>query len=179
MPKKKSITKSSQVLPPTADQVEGTGNEQEHSGAMPLTKAMLSAAYLHEMSATAFSERLKRMRQAKGLTLDALSFVTKGVDPEGKGISRVSLSRYETGTSPGLRELRLLSQALRQTLAWLVYGDDEDPMKPSASIMTFEDEIARVVVEVLASKGLAEREVSAREDADYWRLLEEAKKLSK
>lgn len=179
MPKKKSAPKSNQVVPPTSDQVEGIGAEQEHSGAMPLTKAMLPPSYLDDMSATAFSERLKRMRQAKGLTLDALSLVTKGVDPEGKGISRVSLSRYETGTSPGLRELRLLSQALRQTLAWLVYGDDEDPMKPPASIMTFEDEIARVVLEILASKGLAEREVSARDDADYWRLLEEAKKLAK
>lgn len=165
---------------PQSDQVGGVDNEQEHSGnAVPVTKVLLPVLYLKDMSSAAFSERLKRTRQAKGLTLDALSLVTKGVDPEGKGISRVSLSRYETGTSPGLRELRLLSLALRRTLAWLVYGDDEDPMGPQASVMVFEDQIARVVLDVLASKGLSEREEIPRDDPAYARLIEEAKTLSK
>ncbi len=161
---------------PKEDQVSTTAVDQE---GVPVTKVLLPPEYLDDMSAAAFSERLKRSRQAKGLTLDALSLVTKGVDPEAKGISRVSLSRYETGTSPGLRELRLLALALRKTLAWLVYGDDEDPMSPPASVMAIEDQISRVVLDVLAAKGLAERETSPREHPGYQQLLEEAKKLCK
>lgn len=168
MPKKNSAPEPDQI--PAAD-VEGEGR--------PVTKVLLPPEYLDDMSAAAFSERLKRTRQGNGLTLDALSLVTKGVDPEGKGISRVSLSRYETGTSPGLRELRLLSLALRRTLAWLVYGDDEDPMSPAASVMAFEDLISQVVLDVLAAKGLAEREPSPRYHPAYTQLLEEAKKLCK
>lgn len=161
---------------PHPDQVEGV----EHPGsAVPVTKVSLPAAYLEDMSNAAFSERLKMTRQARRLTLDALSFVTKGVDPEGKGISRVSLSRYETGTSPGLRELRLLSLALRRTLAWLVYGDDEDPMMPEAPVWALEDQIAQIVTDVLVSKGLAERIDSPRRDPAYDTLIEEAKALSK
>lgn len=102
---------------PQSDQVEGM---EPSGGAVPVTKVLLPVAYLEDMSNASFSGRLKRTRQANGLTLDALSLVTKVVDPEGKGISRVSLSRYETGTSPGLRELRLLLLALRRTLGALI-----------------------------------------------------------
>lgn len=126
-----------------------------------------------------FGERLKSSRQAKGLTLDALSIVTKGVDIEGKGVSRVSLSRYETGSMPGLRELRLLSLALRQTLSWLVYGEPEDPMQQTGNVTTFEDEIARIVSEVLASKGIIEPIHQPRYDPDYVQLVEDSKKSEK
>lgn len=168
MPKKMVTPQEDRLSSPVVDRGEG-----------PVTQVLLPQEYLDDMSAVAFSERLKRARQAKGLTLDALSLVTKGVDPEGKGISRVSLSRYETGTSPGLRELRLLALALRRTLSWLVYGDNEDPMSPPASVMAIEDQISRVVLDVLAAKGLAERETSPREHPAYEQLLEEAKRLSK
>lgn len=126
-----------------------------------------------------FGERLKASRQAKGLTLDALSIVTKGVDIEGKGISRVSLSRYETGSMPGMRELRLLSLALRQTLSWFVYGEPEDPMQQTGSVTTLEDEIARIVSEVLASKGIIEPSRQPRYDPDYVQLVEDARKPEK
>lgn len=76
-----------------------------------------------------FGARLRQHRQALDLTLDAMSRLTKLVDPVGAGISRVALSRYENGDSlPGLRELKLLSQSLRLPLSYLVYGDPDDPM---------------------------------------------------
>lgn len=72
---------------------------------------------------------LKRARQKRGLTLDELSMLTKEIDPLEEGVSRVALSRYENGASlPGLRELRLLSFALRYPLSYLVYDEHMDPM---------------------------------------------------
>lgn len=76
-----------------------------------------------------FAETLKLGRRKRDLTLDELSKLTKEIDPKKEGISRVALSRYETEASlPGLRELRLLSFALRFPLSFLVYQEHMDPM---------------------------------------------------
>lgn len=126
-------------------------------------------------------ERLKHLRQMNDLTLEALSLVTKGVDPDSKGISRVSLSRYESGTEPGLRELKILSWAFRRSLSFLVYGDTEDPMGrvPVNLDLIIEDIVAETLEHILANKGLIPPVHPSKEELDYEKLLEAAKRLSK
>lgn len=69
-------------------------------------------------------DRLRMAREQLGFTQSAVANRTKGVDPEGKGVSRTSLIGYEQGTSkPGLREIRLLCQVLSITPNWLIFGD--------------------------------------------------------
>lgn len=80
---------------------------------------------------TSFQDFMKGRRQFAGLTHEQLSRVTKLMDPTTEGVSRVALSRYETGASlPGMRELRLIALALRCPLSLLVYGEQRDPMLP-------------------------------------------------
>ena len=88
---------------------------------------MLSADDVEKVQ---IGSRIRNLRQSRGdLTLDQLSELTKLIDPFGKGISRVSLSRYETGAAfPGVREIKILARALRATVALLLYGDADDPM---------------------------------------------------
>lgn len=126
-------------------------------------------------------DTLKMLRQETGLTLEALSLVTKGVDPEGKGISRVSLSRYETGSEPGLRELKILSWAYRKPIAYLVYGYLRDPLaddQRDTLELILEDMICDTVNVMLERKGLIEPRLSD-EDQQYAQLIEAAKKLAK
>lgn len=75
-----------------------------------------------------FGERLKDARHQLGLSVEALSRLCKSYDKqEAKGISPPTLGRYESGdTLPGLRELRLLSEALTVPAQWLVTGDIPD-----------------------------------------------------
>ncbi|MDO8892372.1 MAG: helix-turn-helix transcriptional regulator [Sulfurimicrobium sp.] len=125
-------------------------------------------------------DRLKRLRQTSGLTLEALSFVTKGVDPEYKGISRVSLSRYESGAEPGLRELKILSWAFRRPIAFIVYGN-EDPVSVDHREpldLVIEDIVAETVLTILERKGLIKPERSV-EAQNYEDLIDAAKKLTK
>lgn len=98
--------------------------------------------------------RIKSLRQHRGdLTLDQLSELTKLVDPFGKGISRVSLSRYETGAAfPGVREIKLLARALRATVSYMFYGDNEDPM--NFVIPDVNNAIMDIVYQVLAAQKL-------------------------
>lgn len=92
-----------------------------------------------------FGNNLRRLRQNLDLTLDAMSRLTKLVDPAGVGISRVALSRYENGDSlPGLRELKILSHSTRFPLASIVYGHPYDPMD-------FTDEPLELLVEDFVS----------------------------
>lgn len=124
-------------------------------------------------------DRLKKYRQNAELTLEALSLVTKGVDPEGKGISRVSLSRYESGSEPGLRELKILSWAFRKPLALIVYGD-QDPIsfRREPFDMMLEDIISETVLSILENRGLVKKEESD-DDNSYKQLIETARKLAK
>lgn len=72
-----------------------------------------------------FGERLRDARQQLGLSVEALSRLTKGYDlAAGKGVSPPTLGRYESGdTLPTLRELRLLAEALDVPAQWLVDGN--------------------------------------------------------
>lgn len=70
-------------------------------------------------------ERIKEARQRpeNGLSVEALSRMCKLSDPEGQGVSRTTLLRYESGTIlPGARELRILCHALNVSPNWLLTG---------------------------------------------------------
>ncbi|MFZ6675253.1 helix-turn-helix domain-containing protein [Undibacterium sp. Xuan67W] len=71
--------------------------------------------------------RIRRFRTSLTLTLDELSELTKMADPEGAGVSKVAISRYENADSlPGYREIKLLSHAMGVSITRFFY-DDEDP----------------------------------------------------
>jgi len=122
------------------------------------------------------SSFLKSCRQDHDLTLEQLSRLTKEIDPTGAGISRVALSRYENGSSlPGLRELRLLSFALRRPLSLLAYGENTDPM--SSYRISLEMRIMEVLNDHLAAEGLIKGEQQQEPDtAEYKALIEAVKK---
>jgi len=145
----------------------------------------LPKAYIHGIQfytgTQSIHDRLKWLRQDSGLTLEALSLVTKGVDPDGKGISRVSLSRYESSSEPALREIKILSWAFRRPLAFIVYGQSEDPVSTGHHEpldLVIEDIVANTVLAILEKKGLIKKE-RATESLNYENLLDAAKKLAK
>lgn len=75
-------------------------------------------------------KRIQASREEKRLTQGELADLTKGLDPDEKGISRAVISLYEAGTNrPSPREIRLLCEALRVTPNFLIYGD-EQPFHP-------------------------------------------------
>lgn len=70
-----------------------------------------------------FPARLAALRTEKSLRHDSLSELTKHVDPQKRGIARTTLRGYELGvTKPGIRELRILSQALEVSTNRLIFG---------------------------------------------------------
>ena len=123
-----------------------------------------------------FGKRLKSRRQDLDLTLDQFSRLTKLADPNGEGISRVTLSRYENGTyAPGLRELKVLAQSLRCTLSKLVYNMQDDPMNffdPS-----IDEAIDAHVFKILVGQGLVEQPVDLTPMGEnHMALIEKARK---
>ncbi len=93
-------------------------------------KLVLEQVHIQDMPAPAgaapesrLGERIKYARNALSLTIEALSRLTKEDDTLGSGLSPASISRYEAGESlPGLREFRLLLEALDVPMGWLMYG---------------------------------------------------------
>lgn len=130
-----------------------------------------------EVEKAQIGSRIRTLRQSRGdLTLDQLSELTKLLDPFGKGISRVSLSRYETGAAfPGIREIKILARALRATVSLLLYGDTEDPMNffgPS-----IDDVIGDLVHQVLVAKKLVKDEGDVGPGGvEFMSLVEQVKK---
>jgi transcriptional regulator with XRE-family HTH domain len=123
-----------------------------------------------------FAKRLKSARQSRELTLEQLSLLTKEIDPSGAGVSRVALSRYENGsTLPGLREIRLISFAVRLPLSTLVYGERTDPM--SSYRLELEMRIMEVVVDVVTAEGLVKGGLEQSPDREeaYLQLLKQVK----
>lgn len=125
-----------------------------------------------------FGKRIKSHRQHLELTLDEFSRLTKLIDPNGEGISRVSLSRYENGTyAPGLRELKILSQSLRCPLSSLVYGDSYDPM--NFFDPTIEEAIDAHVMKILVGQGLLEHKGDVEPMSEgYIALLKKARQTT-
>lgn len=95
-----------------------------------------------------FPQRLATLREAKGLKHDSLSELTKLRDPQKRGIARTTLRGYEFGIyKPGIRELRILSQALGVSPNELIFGErslrrfntaqDAEVLPPEALFMGF------------------------------------------
>jgi transcriptional regulator with XRE-family HTH domain len=64
-----------------------------------------------------------RERPENGLSIEALSRMCKLIDPVERGIAQQTLVKYEKGVVlPGLRELRILSDALDVSTDWLIFG---------------------------------------------------------
>lgn len=122
-----------------------------------------------------FSSTMKNYRQRRELTHEQLSRLTKAIDPAGQGVSRVALSRYETGTSqPGLRELRLIALALRVSLSLLVYRERTDPMLPYK--LDLEMRITDMVMDLVMADGLIKDGLENEPvSPEYLALVEKAK----
>lgn len=126
-----------------------------------------------------FRQILKSRRQAKDLTTEQLSQLTKLIDPAGEGVSRVALSRYENGASlPGLRELRLIALSLRLPLAKLVYGGEStDPM--SSYRLELEMKIMELVNDMVSAEGIIKDSMENDPDgAEYRALVEQVRTKS-
>lgn len=122
---------------------------------------------------------MRKYRERLGVTHEQLSQLTKALDPKGEGVSRVALSRYETGAAlPGLRELRLIAVALRCPLSVLVYGQRTDPMLNYK--LSLEMRIMDMVMGELTAEGL----IKSEDDNDpmtpeFTELLEQVKRKAK
>lgn len=65
----------------------------------------------------------------------------------------MSLSRYETGaTFPGIREVKLLSRALRTEVCYFLYGHSDDPM--NFIVPSIDNAIMEIVYQVLVAQKL-------------------------
>lgn len=122
-----------------------------------------------------FAYHLKSNRQRLDLTLDQFSILTKEIDPKGEGISKMTLSRYETGaTLPGLRELKIISFALRKPVAALIYEEIDDPM--TSYKLTLELRITETVNQMLTADGLIKDEDAHEpKTPEYFALVEKIK----
>lgn len=70
-------------------------------------------------------QRLEYQRRAQSLTQEQLATLTKQADKDGKGLSRGVISLYELGINrPGIKEIRLLCEALRISPSYLIYGQE-------------------------------------------------------
>lgn len=89
-------------------------------------------------------ERIRKRRAeiSDGLGIEDLSRLCKSYDPEGQGVSRATIFRYEAGQGlPGARELRILCDALDMSANELLMGAESKAMhsKTSALAMLLED----------------------------------------
>lgn len=92
-------------------------------------------AYLLDQLAADIGRRLVEAREGLGFSQHAVANRSKGADPAGLGISRSTLSLYETGVNkPGARELMVLCEVLHVTPNWLLYGSDSPAKTLQASL---------------------------------------------
>lgn len=69
--------------------------------------------------------RIVQARNGLGLSQQAVSTRSGMLDSDGVGISRATLSLYETGTNkPGAREILLLCEVLSVSPNWLLFGSE-------------------------------------------------------
>ncbi|MDZ4201455.1 MAG: helix-turn-helix transcriptional regulator [Gallionella sp.] len=75
--------------------------------------------------AAAIGRRLSQARSGLSLSQQAVSTRSAMLDADGVGISRATLSLYETGTNkPGAREILLLCEVLSISPNWLLFGSE-------------------------------------------------------
>lgn len=81
-------------------------------------------------------ERIKKRREELRLNYEELARLTTKCDYWGKGLSGVSLARYEKGEAlPGARELRLLCESLHLPSEWLLLGVDRQDQAKGAVVL--------------------------------------------
>lgn len=125
---------------------------------------------------TNMQDALKSSRDRLGLTHEQLSKLTKEIDPKKEGVSRVALSRYETGAAlPGLRELRLIALALRTPLSLFAYGEKTDPM------LRYKLSLEMRIMDMVMGEVTAEGVIKQEDDNDpvtpeFLALVEQVKK---
>lgn len=104
---------------PAPDQPQGTADAYAVESVQ--LRPMLAPGL--EPPESLFGARLKYARDELKLNIEGLARLTKEFDAQGQGISPTSISRYETaGNLPGLREFRILCDALDVPPQWLLYG---------------------------------------------------------
>lgn len=91
-----------------------------------------SAAKL-DLPEKGIKDRIKaaRLREGYDLTIEALSRLSKMIDPAGQGIAHQTIVRYEKGdVLPGARELRILADSLRVSTDYLIMGAERRGVIP-------------------------------------------------
>lgn len=75
--------------------------------------------------ASEIGRRISQARSGLGLSQQGVSTRSAMLDQDGVGISRATLSLYETGTNkPGAREILLLCEVLSVSPNWLLFGSE-------------------------------------------------------
>lgn len=108
-----------------------------------------------DILASEIGRRLSQARSGLGLSQQAVSTRSAMLDADGVGISRATLSLYETGTNkPGAREILLLCEVLSISPNWLLFGSEAPAraLQPTTLFLAGDDlEIsARLAIAILA-----------------------------
>lgn len=78
-----------------------------------------------DVLASEIGRRISQARNGLGLSQQAVSGRSAMLDQDRVGISRATLSLYETGTNkPGAREILLLCEVLSVSPNWLLFGSE-------------------------------------------------------
>jgi transcriptional regulator with XRE-family HTH domain len=95
-----------------------------------------------------------RERPENGLSIEALSRLCKLIDPVERGIAQQTLVKYEKGiVLPGLRELRLLCDALAVSADWMIFGFERG--EKGSTVIQLEDalvELAEIIRDRMVKK---------------------------
>jgi len=86
--------------------------------------------------------RISQARSGLGISQQAVSTRSSMLDADGIGISRATLSLYETGTNkPGAREILLLCEVLSVSPNWLLFGSESPAraLQPSTLFLAGDD----------------------------------------
>lgn len=105
--------------------------------------------------AVEIGRRIVQARNGLGLSQQAVSTRSGMLDSDGIGISRATLSLYETGTNkPGAREILLLCEVLSVSPNWLLFGSESPAraLQPTTLFLAGDDlDIsARLALAILA-----------------------------
>lgn len=110
-------------------------------------------------------KKIRHVRDNFDWTLDELSEATKQIDPEGVGVSKVSISRYENGDSyPGYREIKLIALTLGCPVSYFFYGEKPDPYGDWH--MSLDEYLRSIVRDELIEAGLVQGKSMREKESD-------------
>ena len=120
--------------------------------------------------------RIKHARTSLVLSVEGLSRLTKEYDPGGAGLSPTSISRYESGDAlPGLREFRLIAEALEVPVTWLLYGSVD---KPKTELSEAES-LFVAALRTLIANAATDTQINNPIDAESLRMIARMEKLNR